>query len=471
MPYRRHLPAALACLAALLATAPAARANDGATLAALWTTVDRGGKAESGSLRALTVVDAGLAKVLDLPAATFAVSSPAATRLANTTALAGLIAFRYDAKEANTLRGARAIIAPEVLALKVDALDPRRLNEVVTIKAEGPSGQEREVRLRTDAMRLPRAAETFLLVHSIDDPQHGGPRLVAIALVPAATGEALFDARTFGEGVTITPRFGARIAGFGAAGLVGRRELAVPPEATVGKGGDTIIVNDNDWPPFFFAGKPKSPPGLAKEILTRCLPKTGRKTVFKNFPIKRMRRDMESGELDINVYSYEKSREAWLIFGKEPIFAAEYRPVVREGSKIVIKKLEDFDNLRLGHLAGLVYSPEFLAYIEKRQKAGTLDVADQEIINLKKLLAGRLDVFVNSAPTVRWLAHENDAGDKIKVLDYVIKRGDYFVAFSKASSRLTEAEKRAFLSDVDACLKAAKLDGTYHKIMTSYGQL
>jgi len=468
MPYRRQLRAVLACLAALLAAAPLARANDGATLAALWASVDRGGRAESGSVRALTVVDAGLAKVLDLPEATLALSTPAATRLANVTALAGLIAFRYDAKEANTLRGARAVIAPEMLALKVDALDPRRLDEVVTIKS---GGKEREVRLRTDAMRLPRAAETFLLVHSVDDPQLGGPRLVAIALVPAATGEALFDARTFGEGVTITPRFGAKVAGLGATGLVGRRELAVPPSTTVGKGGDTIIVNDNDWPPFFFAGKPKSPPGLAKEILTRCLPKTGRKTVFKNFPIKRMRRDMETGELDINVYSYDKSREAWLIFGKEPIFAAEYRPVVRADSKIVIKKVEDFDTLRLGHLAGLVYSPEFLAYIEKRQKAGTLDVADQEIINLKKLLAGRLDVFVNNAPTVRWLAHENDAGDKIKVLDYVIKRGDYFVAFSKASSRLTEPEKKAFLSDVDACLKAAKLDGTYHKIMTSYRQL
>jgi polar amino acid transport system substrate-binding protein len=407
---------------------------------------------------------------LGLPRGTLGPAPREGTLLGNVTAAFGGIAFCDDPRRlADVRRAAGSVSAAAALALECKSLDVRRLQEKVSLVS---GGDTRTVELRTDVVRLrqpPAVASggnAFLLVYSLLDSARPGPRLITGFPVSQDYVDALFDPAKLGENQPVRVRYNGHVAELVDRELPGARSVTVLPEVS----SDSVVLNDNPWPPFFFEGKTDGPPGIGKELLQRCLPAVGRRGVFVPHPIKRMRRNMETGELDINVYSYEPDRESFLLFGKEPVFVSEYRPVVRADSPIRITKITDFDSLRLGYLSGLVYSPEFKAYVEKRQAAGTLDITYSDESNIMKLIGGRLDVFVSSTPTVVWLAKLLGVSDKIKVLDFVVKRADYFVTFSKASKRLSNDEKISFLAAMDGCLRTLKKNGSHKEILARYGQ-
>ncbi len=240
--------------------------------------------------------------------------------------------------------------------------------------------------------------------------------------------------------------------------------LAVTPFTATAT--DVVRVNNNDWPPYFFRGGPDTPKGLGKEILEHCLPKTGYEHRFFPMPIKRMWGAIQSGELDINIFSYRPDREPMLHYGKEPIFTASYRPVVRASSELSINSMQDFIGLRLGHLAGLKYSPEFRSFVEGKIQNGGVHVSNSNQAILRMLLAGRIDVFVNTTDTVLWNAKGLGVIDQVKILDFDIQSGDYFVTLSKRSDRIED--KQLFLQVVDACLRDLKKTGQYAEIANRY---
>lgn len=228
-----------------------------------------------------------------------------------------------------------------------------------------------------------------------------------------------------------------------------------------------VEIADNDWQPWFFAGDPKAPPGLAKEILTECVAAAGYQASFRNYPIPRMWEYIRAGQIDLNVLSRKPEREEFLLYTGESILQESYQPFVRSDSDIRIAGIKDFDGLRLGHLNGLRYSPEFLAYVQAREAAGTLDITTQNISNIRKLAAGQIDIFVNTKASMLWLARDAGLGGRIKALDLVIAGGDYYVALSKASPRI--ADKPGFLGKLDSCLKDVKASGRYADLQRKYG--
>jgi ABC-type amino acid transport substrate-binding protein len=231
---------------------------------------------------------------------------------------------------------------------------------------------------------------------------------------------------------------------------------------------EPIIVNDSDWPPMFFAGAPGKEPGFVKELLSTCAPASGRTLRFQHFSIKRTLSKLESGDLDVNVFSPSPERREFLWFGQEALFYSEYRPAVLTTSKIDIRSLSDFDQLRVGYLDGLSYSKEFKDYIAKRAGRGVEAVNDEEAM-MRMLLAGRIDVFVNSVPTILWEMKQFEAGERVRIIDFPIKSSEYFVALSKASRRLRGKDADEFLRRLDRCIGELKADGRYVAILARYG--
>jgi polar amino acid transport system substrate-binding protein len=181
-----------------------------------------------------------------------------------------------------------------------------------------------------------------------------------------------------------------------------------------------------------------------------------------------MQRDIELGLLDVNVYSHAAGRDHLVLYGSEPIFQNSYFPFMRRGATAALRSLADFDPLRLGHLAGLAYSPEFHAYVEARAASGRLDVTDSEAGNLRKLAAGRIDVFVSSVDTVRYYASRLGLAGQVAMVDFPVKQAAYYVTLSRASTRLDEAGKRAALSAIDGCLRQLKRTGRYEALRRPY---
>ena len=241
--------------------------------------------------------------------------------------------------------------------------------------------------------------------------------------------------------------------------------LLLPALAAPAAAAEFIAMNGQVWPPYYLADGKQ--PGFAREVLQVCIHQAGYELRTSPLTIDKMYDGLRLGYLDAHVMSYDPKREAYLIYGKVPLFSDAYRPVVRAGSGTQIKGLADFDPLKLGHLRGLRYSDAFHAYVQKRIDAGNIVQVDSNDELLRQLLRGSIDVYVNLAGTSRWLAKQMGALDKIVVLPYDVKKSDYFLAVSQKGTHIRD--KKAFLQGFDECLRQMERDGRLGKLRARYG--
>ena len=229
-----------------------------------------------------------------------------------------------------------------------------------------------------------------------------------------------------------------------------------------------LQLNDIDWPPYFFPGK-QPHPGIGKTVLTHCLNRLGYNFRYNNLPIKRTHFYMQTGELDITVYSYQAAREDAVIYGKEPLFISSYGFAVRADNGIQITTLDDLTPLRFGHLAGLAHTPQLNQKLEElRQKQQVIESYDLNT-TLNQLISSPsgIDITANSRETLQWRIKSLGLTEQIRVLDYSLADKPYYVAVSKNSNRITDPQQ--FISQIDACIIELKQNGFYQRIAEEYG--
>ena len=227
-----------------------------------------------------------------------------------------------------------------------------------------------------------------------------------------------------------------------------------------------IVINDPDWPPFFFAGRKDNQDGFAKEVLETCMKKVQKPYKFKYFPLNRLLLGVKEGFIDVNIYSRKDDRLDYLHYGGQALFKLSYRPIVRKDSSIDIKSIKDFDSLRLGHQIGFRYSDEFLRYIDSRRANGTLDQAPTNESNVLKLIHGRIDVFVTTIASIQSVARKLNVQDKIKILDFNIRESNYYVTVSKKTKTIDDPQR--FLKIIDTCILNLQAQGEYCRLAKKY---
>jgi polar amino acid transport system substrate-binding protein len=112
------------------------------------------------------------------------------------------------------------------------------------------------------------------------------------------------------------------------------------------------------------------------------------------------------------------------------------------------------------------YVDWFQKYLGQRDRAGSLEWAPDNESILRMLLADRIDVFVNTASTSKWLAQELGAADRIRVLDFDIKTSPYYVVVSRSSNAI--ANPATFLAKVDSCIERLKTEPIYGQLEVQY---
>jgi ABC-type amino acid transport substrate-binding protein len=229
-----------------------------------------------------------------------------------------------------------------------------------------------------------------------------------------------------------------------------------------------LILNDIDWPPYFFAEAKSDLSGLGKDILNECLLKNNFTIEYLKLPVKRTYRYMQSGELDISLYSFKKEREEFVVYGKVPVFTTEYGFAVRADSDIDIQKIEELKNLTIGHLAGLSHTPEISTIIEQKRINGQLTEGNSIDAMFAQLLSStpRFDIMPNSKQTFYWRATSLGISDKIRVLDFTADYKEYFVTVSKNTQNISDIS--GFLIDVDKCLVNMRDNGNYNLLLKKY---
>lgn len=233
---------------------------------------------------------------------------------------------------------------------------------------------------------------------------------------------------------------------------------------------DKIVldVNSVDWPPFFLDQKQTGQAGLARELMTQCISGPKFDVRYMQLPIKRTHQYMQTGQIDLAVYSFKPEREDFVWYSAVPMFHSEIGVAAKKDFIQPLKTEADLEPWRIGYLAGLGLTPT-LAVLLAGKKNQNKAIEDYSMDNLFEQLIttpSRMDLVINSREALLWMSHRPAYSGKVKVLDFSVERKAYYLAVSKRSAKLPEPSQ--FLKQFDECMQQLRLNGQYQKLLHAY---
>jgi polar amino acid transport system substrate-binding protein len=232
----------------------------------------------------------------------------------------------------------------------------------------------------------------------------------------------------------------------------------------------TLSVYTPDWPPFYIQeANQGNSRGMAWDVLSTCSRRIDKTPVFDNYPIRRMIKKMEDGELDLNIMSFKEDRLRIMAYGKEIIFENDY--IIITGGHVTkpIRRLSDLNDLSVAQLVGLRPSDEFKRWFDDRlkNKSGkeTFLLNSEEQI-LKMLANGRVDATVASRAEVKWRSKRLGLTSRIRETNLLIRKQPYFFVMAKQSP--IYKARPSSLSTLDACVRDLKRTGSWAKMKSRY---
>ena len=231
----------------------------------------------------------------------------------------------------------------------------------------------------------------------------------------------------------------------------------------------SLTVSAPDWPPFYIHEDNSKGKGMAWEILEICASRIDKNAVFDMYPIRRMFKYMERGELDVNLMSFKPDRAKTLDYGKELVFENQYDVWARASLKKPIKSIADLNNLSIAQMVGLRPSDEFRSWFDNRLKSNspieTLQLNHPEQV-FEMLAHDRIDATVISSQEARWRTKRMGISSKVKDTGFSLKSHSYFVVIAKESPLYKQDP--GILGRMDQCVRDLKANGTWARLKAHY---
>lgn len=227
-----------------------------------------------------------------------------------------------------------------------------------------------------------------------------------------------------------------------------------------------LKIGTGEWIPL--TGEKMEGQGIATEILKEAFSEEGIDVEIAFFPWKRCQFMLEENQLD-GIFPYTRNDERiskfnysqGLINVKTVFFYLE-----KKIEKLKFEKYEDLKEYRIGGVLGYWYE-------ETLNKAGlSLDLVASDEQNIKKLLAGRIDVAIMT-DIGGWYLIQNQFPDYLKQF----KTTDYNLPWQKLNDKesvscLIVSKKNTNGSEIidkfNKGLNKIKKNGKYQKIMDKY---
>lgn len=211
--------------------------------------------------------------------------------------------------------------------------------------------------------------------------------------------------------------------------------------------------------------------GYGVDLVKEALKRAGHKATVAIVPWKRGLMMTRTGEIDGLFYTVRNDeREKWFHFPDEYLIMETTVMVKRIDDNIDISPDHfNYSGLSLGIGRGYYYGPKLKAFLEqarflKIEEANTID------LNLKKLLEGRIDMFLADAVSI---AHFLKDGSKSDMAEVVADAQGEPIVFDSVKSYLAFSRKTTTRNEVrrfSEALRLMKEDGTYNRIINEYRQ-
>ncbi|MBF0118774.1 MAG: amino acid ABC transporter substrate-binding protein [Desulfobacterales bacterium] len=204
-----------------------------------------------------------------------------------------------------------------------------------------------------------------------------------------------------------------------------------------------IIVVAEEWPPFEFLDQDKKPTGIDVDIASEILKKLNIDFEVKILPWARAWEMLQKGEADASFSTSKKAeREEFLYYPNESMWVSEVVFFVKKDKKLPeFKGYEDAkkNNLKIGVIRGNSYNDAFwqafpYADTEKKKINAQLDEAVDMETNIKKLAAGRIDLYIVDKTVGLYGVKKLNLQNEITYYETVLYSKNYPMPFAKKSS-------------------------------------
>jgi len=219
---------------------------------------------------------------------------------------------------------------------------------------------------------------------------------------------------------------------------------------------------NGEWEPYF--SKDAKGGGFVTKIVTEAFKIVGVDVEYVWYPWKRGLFEAKKGNLDGSLgWAKTEERKNDFYYSEEPILINRNVFVFRKDKYFEWSTLKDFKNHMIGGTLGYRYSDEFKRAEESKEIK--VERVKSDLLNLKKLLAGRITAFAcNQNVAMALIKREFSKKDGVKFVfsTKAIKINSAYLLISKKSEN-----GKKLIEKFNDGLKKLKASGMYLKIVES----
>ena len=228
---------------------------------------------------------------------------------------------------------------------------------------------------------------------------------------------------------------------------------------------DTITIRADSWCPFTCEPGTDTP-GYLIEIATRVFEAAGHKVDYQFLPWPRAVSEVRAGQFTAIAGGGVADTPDFVL--SKSMGDVTTTLAVRKGETFEYSGPDSLSGYRLGAVTGVIsWGGGLDEYIAKnKDNPDRVDLTggeDPYAVNLRKLLVGRVDVVVDVAAVLKWLARRMNASDEIEFIP-VLREPDVYIAFSPANKKSAE-----YAAILDRGVERLRASGELDEIMAHYG--
>ncbi|MFZ5571138.1 MAG: substrate-binding periplasmic protein [Thermodesulfobacteriota bacterium] len=221
----------------------------------------------------------------------------------------------------------------------------------------------------------------------------------------------------------------------------------------------TVTLGTLDWEPYI--GQKLENQGWVAEVVREAFKRSGYAVQFQFKPWARVTFEAQKGETDgyFPEYFSEDLKKDFVL--SAPFAGGPLGFFKRRGEAVTYTRLEDLKPYKIGVVRGYVNTAEFdgAAYLKKEE-------AKDDVTNIKKLLAKRLDLIVADKYVGLYLLKQEmpDKADSMEFIEPALEQKDLYVCITKKNP-----DHEKLIQAFNDGLAKIKADGTLDGIMKRHG--
>lgn len=228
---------------------------------------------------------------------------------------------------------------------------------------------------------------------------------------------------------------------------------------------NTVVIGTAHFPPFRIVGAKGEVGGADAEIVKTIFRRMGYTIDLQVYPWARTYKLGKSGRLPV-IFSFTKNAEREKhFFFSDPINSIKDVLFKNKARDLNWRRLADLKGLAVGVSQGYAYAPDFMSLVDSGNiKPDYAAGKNPEMIHLRKLAKGRLDVFICEASVCSYMIQRNaDQFSGVHYINRIVGEVRTFhVGFAKAHPK-AKTMLQGFNAELAKMRQAGELDRFYRR--------